>query len=155
MAIETERKFLVKGPFKHLASEANRISQGYLCSHPGRTVRVRAQGERGFLTVKGSSSSSGASRYEWEKEIPLAEAVELFKICEPGRIDKIRYQVKVGDHVFEIDEFLGDNQGLILAELELQGENEHFEKPLWLGEEVTGNPKYYNAMLSKKPFNTW
>lgn len=105
--------------------------------------------------MKGSSSSSGASRYEWEKEIPLAEAVELFKICEPGRIDKIRYQVKVGDHVFEIDEFLGDNQGLILAELELQGENEHFEKPLWLGEEVTGNPKYYNAMLSKKPFNTW
>lgn len=155
MPLETERKFLVKGAFKHLASEATRITQGYLCSVPERTVRVRVHGQWGYLTVKGSSSPSGTTRYEWEKEISLDEALDLLKICEPGQIDKIRYRVEAGNHVFEIDEFLGENQGLIIAEIELRDENEHFERPVWLGEEVTGIPKYYNAMLVKNPYCRW
>jgi adenylate cyclase len=155
MPLETERKFLVNGAFKHLASEAIRVTQGYLCSVPERTVRVRVQGEWGYLTVKGSSNPSGATRYEWEQEISLDEALELLKICEPGQIDKIRYLVEAGNHVFEIDEFLGDNQGLVIAEIELGDENEHFERPVWLGEEVTGIPKYYNAMLVKNPYSRW
>jgi len=155
MSQEIERKFLVKGDFKPFVSKQTRIVQGYLSSVPERTVRVRVKGEKGFLTVKGIGSESGASRYEWEKEIPVEEANDLMKICEPGVIDKTRYLVKVGNHTFEVDEFYGENQGLIIAEVELQSEDEAFEKPEWLGQEVTGYTKYYNSMLMKNPYKRW
>lgn len=146
---------MVKGDFKPFVTKQTRIVQGYLSSVPERTVRVRIKGEKGFLTVKGIGSESGASRYEWEKEISLDEARDLLKICEPGVIDKIRYLVKAGEHTFEVDEFFGDNQGLIMAEVELSSEEEAFEKPAWLGEEVTGYTRYYNSMLMKNPFKHW
>ncbi|MDX9941109.1 MAG: CYTH domain-containing protein [Bacteroidales bacterium] len=155
MPQEIERKFLVKGDFKPFVTKQTRIVQGYLSSVPERTVRVRIKGEKGFLTVKGIGSESGASRYEWEKEISLDEARDLLKICEPGVIDKIRYLVKAGEHTFEVDEFFGDNQGLIMAEVELSSEEEAFEKPAWLGEEVTGYTRYYNSMLMKNPYRQW
>jgi len=155
MAQEIERKFLVKGDFKPEAVKQTRIIQGYLSSVPERTVRVRVKGEKGFLTIKGIGNESGASRYEWETEIPVKEAEELLAICEPGVIDKIRYIVKSGDHSFEVDEFFGDNQGLIVAEVELNSEDEAFNKPAWLGEEVTGYTKYYNSMLMKNPYKDW
>lgn len=155
MAQEIERKFLVKGEFKSLSCKATRITQGYLCSVPERTVRVRVKGEKGFITIKGMGNDSGASRFEWEKEIPVSEVQDLLKICEPGVIDKTRYLVKVGAHTYEVDEFYGDNQGLVVAEVELGAENEDFIKPEWLGEEVTGDVKYYNSMLMKNPYKNW
>ncbi len=155
MEKEIERKFLVKGSFKDQAYNQLRIKQGYLCSIPERTVRVRISGNQGFLTIKGKSNKSGTSRYEWEKNIPESEARDLLELCEPGIIDKTRYLVKQGEHTFEVDEFYGNNQGLILAEVELQSENEAFEKPDWLGEEVTGDKKYFNAMLMKNPYKNW
>ena len=155
MAQEIERKFLVKGDFKSEAFRSIRITQGYLSSVPERTVRVRIKGEQGFLTIKGKGNSSDISRYEWEKEIPVNEAEELLKLCEPGIIDKIRYLVKSGTHIFEVDEFHGENEGLVMAEVELQNENESFMKPVWLSSEVTGNIKYYNAMLTKYPYTKW
>jgi len=155
MAQEIERKFLVNGDFKSEAQKATRITQGYLSSDPERTVRVRIKGDKGFITIKGIGSDSGASRYEWEKEIPVAEVDELLKICEPGVIDKTRFLVKAGPHTFEVDEFYGENEGLTVAEVELSAEDESFEKPLWLGQEVTGDVKYYNSMLMKNPFKKW
>jgi len=155
MAKEIERKFLVKGNFKDQAVKGTRIVQGYLSSVPERTVRVRIKGDKGYLTIKGIGNASGASRFEWEKEIPVNEAEELLKICEPGVIDKTRYNVKVGNHTFEVDEFYGENEGLVIAELELSSEDEPFPKPQWLGKEVTGDTKYYNAMLMKNPFTKW
>ncbi len=155
MSKEIERKFLVKGDFKKNVKKEKRIIQGYLSSVPERTVRVRIKGEKGFITVKGIGNESGASRFEWEKEIPVEEVKELLKICEPGIIDKTRYLVDVGNHTFEVDEFYGDNEGLIVAEVELKEENEEFEKPDWLGEEVTGDKKYYNSMLMKNPYKNW
>ena len=155
MANEIERKFLVKGEFKNIASKETRIVQGYLSSVPERTVRVRIKGDKGFITIKGIGNTSGASRYEWEKEIPTNEVEELLKICEPGVIDKTRYLVKVGNHTFEVDEFYGENQGLTVAEIELGSESEAFVKPEWLGEEVTGDTKYYNSMLMKNPYTKW
>jgi adenylate cyclase len=153
--MEIERKFLVKGDFKSFVSKSERIIQGYLSSVPERAVRVRVKGTKGFLTVKGIGNDSGASRYEWETEISVDDANNLLKICEPGVIDKTRYQVKEGAHIYEIDEFYGENLGLTVAEIELTSEDEEFEKPLWLGEEVTGDVKYYNAMLMKYPFTKW
>lgn len=155
MAQEIERKFLVNGEFKNLATKQTRITQGYLSSVPERTVRVRIKGDKGFITIKGIGNASGASRYEWEKEIPVSEAEELLEICEPGVIDKTRYLVKNGDHVFEVDEFYGDNEGLIVAELELKSEDETFSKPEWLGKEVTGDTRYFNSMLMKNPYKNW
>jgi adenylate cyclase len=155
MAQEIERKFLVKDGFKQHVDSSTRISQGYLSSVPQRIVRVRINGEKGFITIKGVSNFTGMSRYEWEKEIPVSEARELLTICEPGIIDKTRYLVKVGKFTFEVDEFYGDNQGLIIAEIELSSEGELFEKPDWLGEEVTGDKKYYNSKLAKNPFSQW
>jgi adenylate cyclase len=155
MAQEIERKFLVKDDFKHLASKSTRITQGYLSSVPERTVRVRIKGEKGFITIKGIGNSAGASRYEWEKEIPVEEANELLQICEAGVIDKTRFLVKSENHTFEVDEFYGENEGLIVAEVELSDENENFLRPNWLGEEVTGNVNYYNSMLMKNPFKYW
>lgn len=154
--IEIERKFLVNSSaYKSQAFVSTRIIQGYLNSHKERTVRVRLKGDKGYITVKGKSSTSGLSRFEWEKSIGDIEAKSLLKLCESAIIDKIRYEVKFKNHIFEIDEFFGDNEGLIVAEIELNNEKEVFEKPLWLGKEVTGNKKYYNSYLSKHPFNTW
>ncbi|UKM65696.1 CYTH domain-containing protein [Flavobacteriaceae bacterium GSB9] len=154
--IEIERKFLVlSNDFKTAAFKKTKLVQGYLNSHKERAVRVRIKGEKGFLTVKGASSKNGLSRFEWEKEIALQDAKALLNLCESGIIDKIRYEVKLKNHIFEIDEFFGDNEGLVIAELELKSENETFEKPDWLGDEVTGNPKYYNAQLSKHPYKKW
>lgn len=156
MAQEIERKFLVKDDsFKKDAFKSTRIVQGYLSSVPERTVRVRIKGDKGYLTVKGIGNETGASRFEWEIEIPKTDAENLLKICEPGVIDKTRYLVKVGSHTFEVDEFYGDNEGLILAEIELHSEDEAFIKPAWLGKEVTGDTRYYNSMLMKNPFKNW
>ena len=156
MAQEIEKKFLVKSDaFKAQVSKETRITQGYLSSIPERTVRVRIKGSKGFITIKGIGSASGASRYEWEKEIPVEEVEELLKICEPGVIDKTRYEVKNGPFKFEVDEFYGENQGLTVAEIELTSETDSFEKPEWLGEEVTGDVKYYNSMLMKNPYTKW
>ncbi len=155
MAQEIERKFLVKGDYKKFAAKQTRITQGYLSSVPERTVRVRVKGEKGFITIKGIGNAGGASRYEWEKEIPVAEVNELLKICEPGVIDKTRYNVPMGNFTFEVDEFYGENQGLIVAEVELKSESDVFEKPEWLGQEVTGDVKYYNSMLMKNPYTKW
>lgn len=155
MALEIERKFLVNGEFRDEAAEATRIVQGYLCSAPGRTVRIRTRGSRAYLTIKGSTASEGFSRYEWEKEIPVDEAEELLRLCEGALVEKTRFIVKQGDHLFEVDEFCGENAGLIIAEIELKSEDEQFERPAWLGEEVTGDPRYYNSFLSRNPYSGW
>ena len=154
--IEIERKFLVKSEeFKAISFAKNEISQGYLNSNPERTVRVRIKGNQGYLTIKGKGNETGMSRLEWEKEIPVDEARLLLNLCESGIISKTRYEVKFGNHVYEIDEFFGENQGLVIAEIELQSEDEAFEKPDWLGKEVTNNEKYYNSFISKNPFKNW
>lgn len=146
---------MVNGDFKSDAFKATRITQGYLSSVPERTVRVRVKGDKGFITIKGIGNASGASRFEWEKEIPVEDVKALLEICEPGVIDKTRYLVKAGEHTYEVDEFYGDNEGLTVAEVELSDENETFDKPSWLGEEVTGDAKYYNSMLMKNPYKNW
>jgi CYTH domain-containing protein len=154
--VEIERKFLVtSNSYKNEAYKNTRIIQGFLNTHKDRTVRIRLKGTIGFITVKGPSTNDGLSRFEWEKELLKEEAEALLKLCEPGIIDKIRYEVKSGNHIFEVDEFYSENDGLVIAEVELNTENEAFLKPSWLGEEVTGNVKYYNSQLSKKPFKTW
>ena len=155
MPQEIERKFLVTGEYKSQAYAHSRIVQGYISSTRGRTVRVRIRDERGYLTIKGASDKSGISRYEWEKEIPLDEARDLLKLCEPGIIDKTRYLVRSGQHVFEVDEFYGENEGLTVAEVELSSEDEPFVKPAFIGREVTGDVRYYNSQLMKHPFTTW
>lgn len=155
MSQEIERKFLVKGDFKPFAFAQSSIVQGYISSASGRTVRVRIRDGKGYLTIKGASNASGTSRYEWEKELPLSEAEELMKLCEPGVIDKTRYLVRSGGHVFEIDEFRGENDGLVVAEVELASEDEAYVKPDFIGEEVTGDVRYYNSRLMKKPYKTW
>ena len=157
MAQEIERKFLVDGDFKKEAYDAVRITQGYLSSMPQRVVRVRVKGEKGYLTIKGEADTSGVSRFEWEKEISLEEAKALLKLAEPGIIDKTRYLIKNTDgrHTWEVDVFHGDNDGLVMAEIELSAENETFDRPNWLGKEVTGDKRYYNSYLSKNPFKTW
>jgi len=154
--IEIERKFLVKSDqFKKEAFTQHKIAQGYLSSLPERTVRIRIKGERGFITIKGIGRQGGMSRFEWENEIPLGEALELLKLCEKGKIEKTRFEIQSGSHVFEVDEFYGENEGLIMAEIELDSETETFKKPDWLGEEVTNDKRYYNAYLSKNPFKNW
>ena len=156
MAQEIERKFLVKGDYKKYVSKETKIVQGFLCTVPERTVRVRIKGDKGFLTIKGIGNKSGASRYEWEKEISLQDAKDLMAICEPGVIDKTRYLVKSdGDLIFEVDEFYGENEGLTVAEIELPSEDTEFSKPEWLGTEVTGQVDYYNSMLMKNPYKNW
>ncbi len=153
---EIERKFLVNSEdYKTEAFDQYRITQGFLNTDPERTVRVRLMGDQGVLTVKGMSSEDGLSRFEWETEISSYEAHALLKLCEDGVIDKMRYEVRSGDHVFEIDEFFGANEGLVIAEVELKDEDEQFESPTWIGDEVTGDIRYYNSQISKSPFNTW
>ena len=154
--VEIERKFLLLNEtYKSEAFKKERIIQGFLSSVPERTVRIRLIAGIGFITVKGIGNASGTTRFEWEKEISKKEAERLLQICETGIIDKVRYFVKAGVHIYEIDEFALDNQGLVLAEIELTNEDESFEKPDWLGEEVTGQTKYYNSSLVKKPFRDW
>lgn len=154
--IEIERKFLVNSDvFKNEAFKKTRITQGFLNTHKDRTIRVRIKGDKGYITVKGLSTRDGLSRFEWEKEINKNEAQSLLKLCEPTIIDKIRYEIEVGNHTFEVDTFFGENEGLTIAEVELKNEDEIFETPDWLGKEVTGDIKYYNSQLSIKPFNTW
>ena len=154
--IEIERKFLVKSDaFKAEATASYKIAQGYLNSNPERTVRIRIKGEKGFITIKGIGNASGMSRFEWEKEIPIDEAKQLLSLCEQGIIEKTRFEVKVGNHLYEIDEFYGANKGLLLAEVELTFETEKIEMPNWLGVEVTKDSRYYNAYLSQHPFCNW
>lgn len=158
--IEIERKFLVlpqfdKAFFEKMAVSKNKIQQGYICSDPEKTVRIRTKGQHGYITIKGESSDDGLSRFEWEKEIPIDEALQLLDLCQDGMISKIRYDIPIGKHVFEIDVFLGENLGLIVAEIELKKEKETFEIPEWLGAEVTGQNQYYNASLSQFPFIDW
>jgi len=153
---EIERKFLVTSEaFKNEAHKRTRIVQGFLNTHPERTVRIRIQGSDGFLTIKGLANKSGLTRFEWEKQIPLADAEALLHLCEPGIIEKTRFEVSVGNHTFEVDDFMGENEGLVVAEVELGSEGEQFQKPDWLGPEITGEVKYYNSYLSQKPFKEW
>jgi CYTH domain-containing protein len=148
--IEIERKFLVTSlDFIAESSVQHAIAQGYLNSDPERTVRIRIKGEKGYITIKGSGNETGTSRMEWEKEISLEEAKSLLKLCEKGVIEKTRYEVKSGIHIIEIDVFHGENEGLIMAEVELEDENEAILKPNWLGKEVTGDTRYYNSYISK------
>lgn len=156
MTFEIERKFLVDSDiYKQLAYKKSYIKQGFLNSKKERVVRVRIKNNTGFLTIKGASNKSGTTRFEWEKEITKTEAESLLELCEEGIIEKYRYLVKVDNHTFEVDEFLGDNKGLLIAEVELENENESFTKPEWLANEVTGIIKYYNSNLSKEPFCKW
>ena len=156
MNIEIERKFLVKDEsFKSMATESHRLTQGYICKENGRTVRVRLWDDKGYLTIKGAGSASGMSRYEWEKEISAEDARDLFMLCQSGIIDKTRYIVPVDGKTFEVDEFYGENAGLVMAEIELESEDAAFTRPSWLGKEVTGDRRYYNSMLSVHPFSEW
>lgn len=153
---EIERKFLVtSNSFLSESTTSYRIVQGYLNTDPERTVRIRIKGTKGYITIKGKGNASGTTRFEWEKEIALSEAEQLLLLCEEGVIDKIRHEIPLGNHCFEVDVFAGVNDGLIVAEVELQTENESFERPDWLGEEVTGQVRYYNAYLSATPFKDW
>ena len=153
---EIERKFLViTTEFLSESVQSNRIVQGYLNSNPERTVRIRIKGTQGFITIKGKGNESGTTRFEWEKEIEVTEAEQLLLLCEDGVIDKVRYEIPSGKHLYEVDVFEGDNKGLIIAEIELNDENESFEKPNWLGEEVTGDDRYYNASLSVSSYKNW
>ena len=155
MAQEIERKFLVTGDFSSHITRSERIVQGYICSERGKTVRVRIRGEQGYLTIKGPSDAKGLSRYEFECPLSLTDAEQLFQLCEPNAIDKVRHLVPVGRHVWEVDVFHGANEGLVVAEVELSAEDESFELPDWAGLEVTGDRRYYNSELTKHPFSTW
>jgi len=156
MALEIERKFIVEGEFKSLAHNCTHIQQGYIASGKGRTVRVRIRDEKGYLTIKGPSGKEGLARYEFEKEIPLSDAQDLMLICEPGIIDKHRYLVKAEDgHIWEVDEFHGDNEGLIMAELEMKSEDEPYMAPAFIGKEVTGDRRFYNSHMRLNPYKLW
>jgi len=155
MAEEIERKYLVRGDFRPHVQASYEICQAYLNTDPARTVRVRTRGNQAFITVKGLGNSTETTRFEWEQEIALDDAKELLKISEPGKIEKVRHIVDFGGKIFEVDEFRGDNAGLIIAEVELVSEEEAFQKPDWLGEEVTSDYRYYNNNLIKHPYPTW
>jgi adenylate cyclase len=156
MPLEIERKFIVKDmSFLSAASSSTHIRQGYLCSVPERTVRIRIQDESAFITIKGIGDAAGISRYEWEKQLDFAESLELFKLCEPGAIVKRRHLVPVGEHCYEVDVFEDKNLGLILAEIELSNPDEEFTRPAWLGKEVSGNDEYYNSALTRRPYTEW
>jgi adenylate cyclase len=154
--IEIERKYLVTSTdFIEESFRKNEIAQGYLSSHPERTVRIRIKENKGYLTIKGMGNESGVSRFEWEKEISYEEARQLLKICEKGMIEKTRYEIQSGKHLIEVDVFHGENDGLILAEIELKNENDTIIKPKWLGKEVTNDQRYYNSYISQNPFKKW
>jgi len=154
--IEIERKFLVRGDgYKQQAFGSSHIRQGYICSERGRTVRIRIRDERAYITIKGPSLDGGLSRYEFEQEIPLDDAEKLLTLCEPGVIDKRRWLVKSGAHTFEVDEFFGDNAGLVMAEVELSVPDEEPKMPDFIGKEVTGDRRYYNSQLRRCPYRSW
>ena len=154
--MEIERKFLVKdNSFVREAYKKSRIVQGYICSDAERSVRVRIRDDEGFLTIKSATDERGWSRYEFEKPITVNDAGELMKLCLPGTIEKVRHYVKAGNHIWEVDVFHGENEGLTVAEIELESENDVFELPVWVGQEVSGIAKYYNSMLAKHPFSRW
>ncbi|MCD8202217.1 MAG: CYTH domain-containing protein [Prevotella sp.] len=156
--LEIERKFLVHKkdePYKAVSYASSRICQGYICDGKYPTVRVRIRDDKGYITIKGKSNKSGLSRYEFEKEISLEEAQQLMKLCKPELIDKTRYLIRCGSHVFEVDEFYGSNAGLVMAEVELQYEDEPYDKPDFIGEEVTGDKRFNNSSLRKNPFSAW
>lgn len=155
MAQEIERKFLVDSSLINLTGvNSYIIVQGYLSNDPKRTVRIRVSGLNGFITIKGETNESGLSRFEWEKQIPLDEALELLQLCEKT-VNKTRYIVPQGEHKIEVDVFMGDNDGLIIAEVELETEDDEFNKPIWLLEEVTGDKRYYNLNLALNPYKNW
>ena len=154
MGIEIERKFLLNGDDWRSLARASRYCQGYISSDRERTVRVRTCDNKGFLTIKGVNT--GASRLEFEYEIPLADAeLMLDTLCIGPLIEKNRFRIRIGQFTWEIDEFLGENAGLIIAEIELEREDQSFDKPPWIGREVTGDPRYYNSSLSLRPYSTW
>ena len=155
MGLEIERKFLVEGEFRDQAYSQSHIRQGDISSGGGRTVRIRIRDDRGYLTIKGPSDRAGLARYEFETEVSLADAQDLMRICEPGIIDKTRYLVRSGRHTFEVDEFYGDNEGLVMAEVELGSEDEPFVKPSFIGREVTGDHRFYNSHLRRNPYCLW
>ncbi len=153
MGKEIERKYLVKND-SWQSVEGIMYRQGYLNSDKNRIVRIRTIGDKGFLTIKGITV--GVTRLEYEYEIPVSEANDMLtNLCEKPLIEKKRYRIELENLVFEVDEFLGKNSGLIVAEVELENENQEFKKPEWLGEEVTGDPKYFNSNLVKYPFSKW
>jgi adenylate cyclase len=149
MGKEIERKFLVKGPFRHLAVREINVMQTYLSIDNQKTIRLRIADDKAYLTIKGRARENSIIRNEWEFQIPVQDCLEMMNICLPGKIVKTRYLVRDGQHIFEVDVFHDRNEGLIIAELELQSEAEQFDKPEWLGDEVTGRPEYYNANLIK------
>lgn len=150
MALEIERKFLVlNDSYKQEAFSHSHIIQGYICSERGRTVRIRIRDDRAYITIKGPSMDGGLSRYEFEQEIPLEDGLNLMKICEPGIIDKVRWLVKCGEHIFEVDEFFGKNEGLVIAEVELKSADDNPKIPDFIGKEVTGDRRYYNSQLRR------
>ena len=155
MNIEIERKFLVRGNYKHLAYETIPMKQGYFATEPGKTVRVRISGQKAYLTIKGIADPTGLSRYEFETEVSMEDAEQLFKLCKPGAIIKDRYLIKNGKHIVEVDEFHSDNEGLVIAEIELNSADEEYETPDFLGKEVTGDPRYYNKYLLMRPYKLW
>lgn len=155
MACEIEHKYLVKGDFKSRATSVSRIVQGYLSSNMARTVRIRIRDARAYLTIKGPSTADGLSRAEFEYEIPLSDAEALMKFCEPGVIEKKRYLVPWKNHTVEVDEFFGDNEGLVMAEIEVRSPEERMDLPDFIGEEVTGDRRYYNSQLRKHPYKEW
>ncbi len=154
--LEIERKFLVRkgDAYKSAAFSSSHIRQGYIPAE-GATVRVRTRDDKAYLTIKGKSVNGGMTRYEFEKEITADEASHLLALCRGGVIDKRRYLVKSGDHTFEVDEFYGDNEGLVLAEVELSDEAESFSKPAFVGMEVTGDKRFYNSHMLSNPFKLW
>lgn len=151
MAQEIERKFLVEGDFASEVASSARIVQGYICSEPGKSVRIRIRGDKGYITIKGPSFNGGLSRFEWEKEIPLEEAEMLLVLCGPLKIEKERNLVPFAGHIWEVDVFHGANEGLVVAEIELGSEDEKFELPSWVGREVTGDRRFYNTSLLMNP----
>ncbi|MFC5548336.1 CYTH domain-containing protein [Massilia aerilata] len=154
MGIEIERKFLLKNDGWRGLGQPTLMRQGYLAADPVRTVRVRIEGERAVLTIKGKST--GASRGEWEYEIPVADAAELLDgLCEQPLVEKTRHRIEHAGHTWEVDEFKGENAGLVVAEIELGSEDEAFEKPDWIGREVTGEKRYYNSSLIRLPYSKW
>jgi adenylate cyclase len=151
---EIERKFLVSGEAWRETAEGTRYRQGFLSTEPERTVRVRVAGPRGSITVKGKNV--GARRAEFEYEIPVADAERMLDtLCQRPLIEKVRYTLAVGPHTWEIDVFEGSNAGLLVAEIELSSEDEAFEKPEWVGDEVTDDPRYFNSNLVANPYGTW
>lgn len=149
MATETERKFLVKGEFRHFAIKEKKIIQAYLMIDPEKTVRIRISDENAYITIKTRPGKETITRNEWEVPIPLKDAMEIIPICHPGRVVKSRFLIPAGKHTWEVDVFHEKNEGLIIAEIELSSDDEQFEKPEWVGEEVTGLPQYYNVNLIK------